>query len=151
MVPAGWALGQSFSGRLQSAQDGDTIRLLRETGQIVQIDLYGIDAPELGQPHGPTAARAVRRVIGQRRVRAVAEGRDEDGRPLFVVRVGDRSVNEHLVRRGHAWWDHRRAASNDRLRHLQSRAQANERGLWARRAPVPPWKWRAQRESTGRP
>ena len=50
------ARGQSYTGMGHAVLDGDTIRLLRDTGQIVQVDLYGIDAPELGQPYGVKAA-----------------------------------------------------------------------------------------------
>jgi endonuclease YncB( thermonuclease family) len=144
-APAG-AAGQSYVGKLQAVIDGDTIHLLRETGQIVRLELYGIDAPELGQTHGPAAARAVRRLLFDKRIRAVGSGTDDDGRPLFVVTVDDRAVNEELVRLGHAWWDRRRAPRDDRLRRLEAEARANGRGLWARTDPVPPWVWRGGEE-----
>lgn len=139
----GFVQAQSYVGTGRSVLDGDTVELLRETGQIVRIELYGIDAPELGQPYGVEAARALRQAVVQERVRAAAEGRDDDGRPLFVLRVGDRVLNEQLVRDGLAWWDRRRAAHDDRLRRLEQRARRAERGLWAQSDPVPPWKWRA--------
>lgn len=142
------ARGQSYTGTGHAVRDGDTIRLLRDTGQIVQVDLYGIDAPELGQPYGVEAARAVRRAVFKKRVHAVAEDRDEDGRPLFVLRVDDQVLNEQLVRTGRAWWDRRRASHDDRLRRLEQQARADNRGLWARPEPVPPWDWRAEKEGS---
>lgn len=141
------ALGQSFEGTVRDVLDGDTVHLLRETGQLVRMDLYGVDAPELGQPYGSTAARALRRAVFRKRVRAVAEGSDEDGRPLFVLYADGETVNEQLVQDGLAWWDRRRAGSDDRLRRLERRARAAERGLWAEPNPVPPWEWRARKES----
>lgn len=137
-------LGQSFEGTVRDVLDGDTVYLLRETGQIVRMDLYGLDAPELGQPYGQAAAQALRRAVFQKRVRAVAEGDDEDGRPLFVLYAGGDPVNEQLIRDGLAWWDRRRATSNDRLRRLEHQARAAERGLWAQSNPVPPWEWRVR-------
>ncbi len=141
----GLVQAQSYVGTGRAVLDGDTVELLRETGQIVRIELYGIDAPELGQSYGIEAARALRRAVVQQRVRAGAEGRDEDGRPLFVLRVDDRVVNEQLVRTGLAWWDRRRASHDDRLRRLEQRARQVERGLWAQSDPVPPWRWRAKK------
>jgi endonuclease YncB( thermonuclease family) len=139
--------GQSFAGTVHDVLDGGTVHLLRETGQIVRIELYGVDAPERGQPYGPVAAQALRRMVYDKRIRAGAEGHDEDGRPLFVLRADGTRVNAQLVRRGLAWWDRRRAAAEDRLRRLERRARAAERGLWAQPNPMPPWQWRAQKES----
>lgn len=136
------ALGQTFVGTGQAVLDGDTIHLLRETGQVVRVELYGIDAPERGQPYGPDAARAVRRAVLGVRIRAVAEGRDDAGRPLFVLEVGNRVLNHQLVRDGLAWWDRNRAPHDDRFRRLEQRARDDERGLWAQSDPVPPWDWR---------
>lgn len=136
------AQGQTFVGTGQAVMEGDTIHLLRETGQIVRIELYGIDAPERGQPYGPEAVRAVRRAVLGVRIRAVAEGRDDAGRPLFVLEVGDRVLNHQLVRDGLAWWDRNRAPHADQFRRLERRAREDERGLWGQSDPVPPWDWR---------
>lgn len=136
------APAQTFVGTGQAVMDGDTIHLLRETGQIVRIGLYGIDAPERGQPYGSEAVRAVRRAVLGVQIRAVAEGRDDAGRPLFVLEVGDRVLNHQLVRDGLAWWDRTRAPHDDRFRRLEKRARDDERGLWAQSDPVPPWDWR---------
>lgn len=140
------ARGQSFVGTVHEVLDGDTIHFLRESGQIVRVELYGVDAPELGQPYGPAAAQALRRAVFGKRARAVAEADDADGRPLFVVYADGDPVHERLLRRGMAWWDRRRAASEDQLRRLENRARAAERGLWAQSNPVPPWRWRAQKK-----
>ena len=96
------ARGQSYVGTGHRVLDGDTIYLLRETGQIVRVELYGIDAPERGQPFADAAARAVRRVVFRTDVRARAETDGPDGRSLFVVRMDDRVLHEHLLRPGPA-------------------------------------------------
>jgi len=140
-----FAQGQSYEGKGHRVLDGDTIHLLRETGQIVRLELYGVDAPEWGQPFADAAARAVRRVIHRTDVRARAETDGPDGRSFFVVRVEDRVLNEHLLRRGLAWWDPRQAPQNNQYRRLEQRARVNERGLWAQPDPVPPWRWRGEK------
>lgn len=134
--------GQSYVGKAQAVLDGDTMRLLLETGQIVRIDLYGVDAPERGQPYGEAATQAVRRAVFRTEVEAVAEGSGPDGRNLFVVRTDDQVLNERLLRDGLAWWDRRQAPQNDRYRRLERHARTEERGLWAQSDPVPPWRWR---------
>lgn len=139
------AAGQSFAGTVHRVLDGDTVHLLRETGQLVRVELYGVDAPERGQPYGAEARQAIRRAAFRVRVRAVAEGRDENGRPHYELRVDGRTLNERLVRDGLAWWDRRQAPEADHLRHLEQQARADDRGLWAQPNPVPPWKWRAER------
>jgi len=134
--------GQSYVGTAHAVLDGDTMRLLLETGQIVRIELYGVDAPERGQPYGEAAARAVRRAVFRTEVEAVAEGAGPDGRNVFVVRTDDQVLNERLLREGLAWWDRNQAPRNDRYRRLEQEARTEERGLWAQSDPVPPWRWR---------
>jgi len=137
---------QTFQGRAHRVIDGDTIHLLRETGQIVRIELYGIDAPERGQPFGTAAIRVVRRAVSRQRLEAVARDRDREGRPLFVLRVEDRRLNDQLLREGLAWWDRQHAPSANRLQKMERDARTAENGLWAQSDPVPPWTWRARRE-----
>ena len=45
---AGWA----WTGKVVGIADGDTITVLRDGRAQVKIRLYGIDAPESGQPFG---------------------------------------------------------------------------------------------------
>lgn len=139
-------LGQVYDGKVHDVLDGDTIHLLLDTGQIVRVELYGVDAPELGQPYGAAAARAVRRFLYQKEVRAMGEGTGRDDRQLFVVEVDGRVLNEHLLRKGLAWWDRPQAPRNERLRRLERRARKAKRKLWSRPEPVPPWDWRTQQD-----
>lgn len=131
-------------GTVHAVLDGDTIRLLTETGRIVQIELYGVDAPEHGQPYGDAATQAVRRAVFRTKVRAVAEGSGPDGRSTFVVRTDDYVLNERLLRDGLVWWDRKQASHDDRYRRLERKARAKRRGLWAQSDPVPPWRWRGE-------
>lgn len=138
------AQGQSYVGKGHRVLDGDTIHLLRETGQIVRVELYGVDAPERGQPFADAATRAVREAVFRTEVRARERASGPDGRSLFVVKVGDRVLNEHLLRNGLAWWDRSQASRDDRYQQLEQRARAARRGLWAQPEPVPPWIWRGE-------
>ena len=144
-VPSG-VYGQTYQGKVQRVIDGDTIHLLRETGQIVRLELYGVDAPERGQPYGDAAARMVRQFVHRALLRAVGRGRDEEGRPLFVISNDDVILNEELLRHGLAWWDRRRAPHADLYRRLEHEARTTGRGLCAHTNPVSPCTWRTERD-----
>src|SRR5215471_9665841 len=45
---------EDFTGRVVGISDGDTIRVLHE-GRAQRVRLWGIDAPESGQPWGARA------------------------------------------------------------------------------------------------
>ena len=49
---AGWA----WTGKVVGIADGDTITVLRDGHDHVKIRLYGIDAPESGQPFGKASS-----------------------------------------------------------------------------------------------
>jgi len=85
-------------------------------------------------------------MVHEGRVRAVAGGHDEEGRPLFVVSAGDHVVNEQLLRRGLAWRDRQRESDEEQYRRLEKRARDAERKIWAESSPVPPWVWRREQE-----
>ncbi|SCM69979.1 hypothetical protein [Desulfovibrio sp. 86] len=45
----------AWPGTVVSVHDGDSIRVRRSDSTVVAIRIYGIDCPELGQPHGEAA------------------------------------------------------------------------------------------------
>src|SRR5215472_14664852 len=47
-------LAEDFSGKVVGISDGDTIRVMHE-GRAERVRLWGIDAPESGQPWGTRA------------------------------------------------------------------------------------------------
>ena len=73
----------------------------------VSVRFIGIDAPESRDPGGPEATAALRALIGGRTVRldfADPGGRKRDnfGRLLCRVFVGDLDVGPEMLRMGHA-------------------------------------------------
>jgi endonuclease YncB( thermonuclease family) len=115
---------EEFTGRVVGITDGDTIKVLR-AGRAETVRLEGVDAPE------------------KRQTVVVREtGRDRNGRLLGEVLLPDgRSLNQELVRAGYAWW-FRRYSRDVRLARLEEEARQGRRGLWADRAPEPPWEYR---------
>ena len=104
--------------------------------------LEGVDAPEKRQAYGERARRFAADLSFDRTVVVRATGRDRNGRLLGEVVLPDgRSLNQELVRAGYAWW-FRRYSRDVRLARLEEEARQDRRGLWADRAPEPPWEYR---------
>jgi micrococcal nuclease len=124
--------------------DGDTIEA-RIGERVEDVRYIGVDTPETVKPGTPVQCFGLRasafnhRLVERRRVRLVfgAERRDDYGRLLAYVHLGDRFVNATLVRRGLA-----RSLTippNDRLaplfRRLELGAARAGRGLWGACSP----------------
>lgn len=135
-------VAESFSGRVVSVADGDTITVLRGREQV-RVRLYGIDCPESEQPFGRRARQRTAELVFGRTVTGRAEGRDRYGRLLGWVELpGGGTLNEQLVAEGLAWHYRRFAPREARLARLEMEARAARRGLWQDPHPVPPWEWR---------
>ncbi len=84
--------------------DGDTFKVVYD-GEVTSVRLCGIDAPELPTGPGRQAKAALRVLIGGQAVRlefAEARKRDNFGRLLCKVYVGDTDVGAEMIRQGHA-------------------------------------------------
>lgn len=120
--------------------DGDSITVLQDKHEI-KIRLEGIDAPELGQPFGAAAKKALSDLVFQKPVRIEERGKDRYGRTLANVFVDGKRVNLALVESGFAWHFVRYSKAAE-YRDAEQRARAARRGLWNDKSPVPPWDWR---------
>jgi len=84
--------------------DGDTFVIIYD-GEQTYVRLYGINAPERREPHGPQATQALRDLIGGKVVRIQFPGsrkRDNFGRLLCDVYLGGVNVGGEMIRGGHA-------------------------------------------------
>jgi micrococcal nuclease len=118
--------------------DGDTIEVLIN-GTEEDVRYIGVDTPESVKPgaavecFGPEASDFNERLVGERvRPEFGPERRDDYGRLLAYVYVGDRFVNAELVRRGYATT--LTIAPNDQFAPLFDRLEQEAgnagRGLW---------------------
>ena len=127
-------------GVVTSVADGDTLTLVADD-RSHKVRLGGIDAPESNQPGGRAARRALIRKTRGKTVQVDVSEVDQYDRLVAQVRLGVRDINRELVREGHAWVY--REYSWDPLLYLEERAaREQQRGLWARSDPIPPWEWR---------
>jgi endonuclease YncB( thermonuclease family) len=129
-------------GPVTRVKDGDSFVLLSR-GQPVEVRIAEIDAPELAQPYGDAARRALERRISRRDVRVVVRTTDAYGRSVGRLLVGDTDIGRELVREGAAWVS-RRYGEDLELYDLESEARRARRGLWATAEAdrTPPWQWR---------
>ena len=123
--------------RVERVVDGDTFVL--EGGERVRM--LGVDTPETVkpntpvQPMGPQASAYTHRVLEGQVVRLGfdKERRDRYGRLLAYVYLGDRMINEELIRKGYGRAQTQYPFSNEmkrRFRAAEAEAQADRLGIW---------------------
>ncbi len=139
--------GDTFNARVITVTDGDTYKVRRSDGKTATVRLFGIDAPESGQPYGAEAQQAAARYVGNSNVRIAGVETGPYGRTIGRVRVGGRSLAELLARDGLAWHSDRYAPNETELERLEQQARNADRGLWADADPIPPWDWRDGKRS----
>lgn len=123
--------------------DGDSF-LARQGGQIIEIRLWGVDAPEHGQP-GSRAAKRFMIGLKGRKITLDIKSRDRYGRAVARVALENgRDLAGLLLEQGLVWWFRRYAPKAEDYARLEAQAKAARRGLWAESNPVPPWQWRKQ-------
>jgi endonuclease YncB( thermonuclease family) len=140
--------GATLEGVVTRVIDGDSLRL-RVDGEERAIRLSEIDAPELDQPHGPDAMRALHERALGRNARAIVVDTDRYGRTVADVWIDGAQINHEMVRLGHAW-AYTRYAKSLEIIELEDAARRAGRGLWqldpAER--TAPWEWRRQSRRT---
>jgi endonuclease YncB( thermonuclease family) len=130
----------SFSGKVVSVTDGDTIGIMRD-GKDVRIRLDGIDCPELGQDFGTKAKQFVSSMVFGKEVTAEIRDVDKYGRLVCRIYVDGKDVSLELVKAGLAW--HYKQYSNDKaLADAEVVVRQAKSGLWSMANPVAPWEFR---------
>jgi endonuclease YncB( thermonuclease family) len=134
-------------GRVLRVIDGDSL-VLDVRGGLYQVELAGIDAPELNQPWGSVAGERLRgELVG---AFVVVDAQTGGGREVLgTIRFKGRDLGLQLVGDGLAWSLFRAepdASGPTESPHpyalAEQQARAARRGLWADDAPIPPWQWR---------
>ena len=130
-----------ISGTIVGLADGDTVTLLDGQKRQHRVRLEGIDAPEPGQPRSDEARKKLGELVFKKHAKVQVTGKDQYGRTLGLLKVGDTNVNFEMVRAGFAW--HYKFFNQDAdLADAETKAKAERLGMWADSKPVPPWDWR---------
>ncbi len=141
--------GLAWHGLVVKVLDGDSIRVKRGN-RIVEIRLYGIDAPEYGQRYGEQARLYLRRLLLGKTVSVKPVDVDRYRRVVALVGVHGRLANREMVREGLAWMYPRYCRKKklcSELKRLQEKARKQRRGLWRDAHPVSPWEFKHRKHS----
>lgn len=125
--------------------DGDSIVVLQENSPV-KIVLEGIDCPEKEQPYGDKATEFIKELVLFKTVTVNYEKKDEYGRLIGRVFVGDVDVNYLLVKKGYAW-HYKRFSKEEKLKNAEIEAKNEKLGLWTESNPTPPWVWREKKKA----
>jgi micrococcal nuclease len=137
--------GDQVEVSVVGVHDGDTLTGLTVDHHQVKVRLEGIDAPELGQPFGKAAKRALSEKAFGNGAKIIVASHDQYGRVVGHVTVNGRDVGKDLVREGFAWCDPRFNHDKTLVADEQA-ARRTKAGLWAEKSPTPPWEYRKHRE-----
>lgn len=133
-------LGNDFEGRVVSVHDGDTVRVLVGKEQI-KVRLFGIDAPESHQSFGKVSEKELKGLIWKKDVKVEFKEKDQYGRTVGVIHLGDQNINLEMVKRGMAWV-YRSFNKDPNYIEAEEIAKKSKLGLWKDNDPTPPWKFR---------
>lgn len=149
------ATALAWPGTMLDVPDGDTV-VVAPSGDRktpVKVRLYGIDAPELGQPAGPQARRWLRKALpADTPVEVISYSQDKYGRVVALVQIGTggdvQTLNGELVAAGLAWvyWPYCKERFCRQWGKAEKAARADRRGLWQKANPERPDKWRKKHQ-----
>ena len=135
----------SFSGKVVSIADGDTITVLVDKTQY-RIRLVGIDAPESKQTFGTKAKKALADKVFGKEVKVEWSEKDRYKRILGTIFLENRWINKEMVEEGWAW--HYTYYSKDQaLAAAEKAAKESKKGLWDDPNPIPPWEFRKKKKA----
>ncbi len=138
----------AFRAKVIGVLDGDTIEVLKDKAPV-RIRLYGIDCPEHDQDFGTRARQFTSDKVFGKTVEVVPIEKDRYERLVAKIYIDGKYLNQMIVAEGFAWWYKRYAPNDDDLRKAENDARAAKIGLWSHPNPIPPWKFRRQKASTG--
>ena len=141
------AQSETLRGMVVGVTDGDTVSVLTEDFQNLNIRVAGIDAPEKAQPYGSRSKWSLSACAYGRLAEIEASKRDRYGRIVGKVVVSGVDCGLRQIEAGLAW--HYKAyakeqSAQDRARYAQAEEEARERrlGLWVQEEPQAPWEFR---------
>lgn len=133
---------QPFTGPVFRYPDGDGL-WVNVQGKIVSIRLYGIDAPEWGQPYARQSWYFLQNLVWNKPVTCYPVSQCVHGRLVCdCYGLQPFSISLLMVFFGYAWYYRPYALEATHLRDAQRLARINRRGLWRAKNPIPPWLWR---------
>ncbi len=140
LILAGRARGESFTGKVISVTDGNTI-CVACGARALQVKMAGVDCPDLDQPYGPQARDFLVTLIGSREVWVDVKRMDHYHRGDSTITLNGQDVAVQVVRAGLGWYD-TRFISSAPIAEAEAQAREGKSGLWSQEKPLPPWEFR---------
>jgi endonuclease YncB( thermonuclease family) len=151
-VRSAHAAGQyTLAGKIVQVSDGDTVNILVNQ-QTHRIRLASIDAPETahgsnrpGQPYGEASRKHLADYVAGKTLTLICFEKDQYGRDVCDIPVGDTTANRLQVQHGMAWANQQGGGKylrDPKLVELEKKAKQAKLGLWAEPQAVAPWVWR---------
>jgi endonuclease YncB( thermonuclease family) len=134
----------AWSGLVVAVPAGDMVKVSRSGDDIVEVRLFGIDAPEKDQPFGPEARQFLARLLDDGVVEVKEVGFQDGNSPMaFVVHDGV-ILNPVLIQQGYAWVDWHTCDKTICANWVEYEEKARDAslGLWQDHYAIPPWEWR---------
>jgi micrococcal nuclease len=141
---------ESIVATVTKVIDGDSLKAKTKEGMEYEIQVEGIDAPELKQPHGKEATEALSKMVMGKEIKVTWTKKDNFDRLLAQIHVDKTHANQEMLRTGHAWHFKRYNQSKE-LAELEEEAKKAKRGLWATENPQAPWDFRKETRSPEKP
>lgn len=134
-----------YKGTVVKVIDGDTIDIL-EGRTKRRVRLYGIDAPEKGQPYNDKAREYLALLVAGKKVKVISKNKDRYGRIVGNIYLLDGThVNATLLKAGYAW-HFKRYAKEESFAQFEQQARKAKAGLWKETNPMAPWEFRKQKK-----
>lgn len=134
--------GEGMNARCINVKDGDTL-VAEINGARFEINIKGVDAPELGQPFGDEAENFLSSLVLDKDLHLDGVSGDVDRSLSAHVTQGDIDLAKALLEKGLAWHDTLHGDVQESLVFEQLKARSAGLGLWSQPTPVPPWQWRS--------
>jgi endonuclease YncB( thermonuclease family) len=149
--PAHGAGQYTLSGKIVQVSDGDTVNILINN-ETHRIRLASIDAPETahgsnrpGQPYGEASRKHLADYVAGKTLTLICFEKDQYGRDVCDIPVGDTTANRLQVQHGMAWANQQGGGKylrDQKLVELEKKAKQAKQGLWAEPHAIAPWVWR---------
>jgi endonuclease YncB( thermonuclease family) len=127
--------------KVVGVHDGDTLTGITASNEQVKVRLDAIDSPELKQPFGQAAKKALGDKVFAKTVTVTTKKKDRYGRTVGHILLGKRDINLEMLEEGMAW-HYREYSKNKRLQQAEDDARTGMKGLWTDPNAVAPWEWR---------
>ncbi len=122
-------------------KDGDSLILRSRDSKEFEARLYGIDAPELAQPYGKKAKRALSELAWKQNFQMQLIETDKYDRAVVTLTNSSFNLNQEMLAKGHAWVYCQYQSDPDWIK-LENKAKRSKKGLWKFPKPLSPWEWR---------